>query len=50
MDVIPLSLGVECEGSHFSRVVMRNTSVPCKITSEFTTVEDFQTEVRMGNR
>jgi len=45
VDVIPLSLGVECEGSHFSRVVMRNTSVPCKVTSEFTTVEDYQTEV-----
>eukprot|EP00873_Tetraselmis_striata_P019018 jgi/Tetstr1/439282/TSEL_027723.t1 len=44
VDVIPLSLGVECEGSHFSRVVMRNTSVPCKVTSEFTTVEDYQTE------
>jgi heat shock protein 1/8 len=36
---------VECEGNHFSRVVMRNTSIPCKMTSEFTTVEDFQTEV-----
>lgn len=45
VDVIPLSLGVECEGRHFAKVVMRNTSVPCKKSSEFTTVEDYQTEI-----
>ena len=30
MDVVPLSLGVECEGRHFGEVVTRNTSIPCK--------------------
>jgi heat shock protein 1/8 len=45
VDVIPLSLGVECEGKHFAKVVPRNTSIPCKKTSEFTTVEDWQTEI-----
>jgi len=45
VDVIPLSLGVECEGRHFARVVPRNTSVPCKRSSEFTTVHDYQTEI-----
>jgi L1 cell adhesion molecule like protein len=47
VDVIPLSLGVECEGREFSRVVNRNTAIPCRKTKEFTTVEDFQTEVDM---
>lgn len=45
VDVIPLSLGVECEGKHFAKVVPRNTSIPCKKTSEFTTVSDWQTEI-----
>ena len=45
VDVIPLSLGVECEGRQFAKVVPRNTSVPCKKSSEFTTVEDYQTEI-----
>ena len=45
MDVVPLSLGVECEGRHFAKVVNRNTSIPCKKKSEFTTVYDNQTEI-----
>jgi len=45
VDVIPLSLGVECEGKHFAKVVPRNTSIPCKKSSEFTTVSDNQTEI-----
>mmetsp|Transcript_34779 Transcript_34779/g.48215 ORF Transcript_34779/g.48215 Transcript_34779/m.48215 type:complete len:739 (+) Transcript_34779:98-2314(+) len=45
VDVIPLSLGVECEGKHFAKVVPRNTSIPCKKSSEFTTVADWQTEI-----
>lgn len=45
VDVIPLSLGVECEGRQFAKVVPRNTAVPCKKSSEFTTVEDYQTEI-----
>jgi len=45
VDVIPLSLGVECEGRQFAKVVPRNTAVPCKKSSEFTTVEDWQTEI-----
>ena len=45
VDVIPLSLGVECEGRQFAKVVPRNTAVPCKKSSEFTTVEDWQKEI-----
>ena len=45
VDVIPLSLGVECEGKQFAKVVPRNTPVPCKKKSEFTTVYDYQDEI-----
>lgn len=45
VDVIPLSLGVECAGREFSKVINRNTSVPCRKTKEYSTVEDWQTEV-----
>ena len=45
VDVIPLSIGVECEGRQMAKVVPRNTPVPCKKSSEFTTVEDYQTEI-----
>ena len=45
MDVVPLSLGVECEGRQFAKVVPRNTSIPCKKKSEFTTVYDNQDEI-----
>ena len=45
VDVIPLSLGVECEGRVFAKVVPRNTPVPCKKKSEFTTVYDYQEEI-----
>jgi len=45
MDVVPLSLGVECEGRQFAKVVPRNTAIPCKKKSEFTTVYDNQDEI-----
>lgn len=45
MDVVPLSLGVECEGRQFAKVVQRNTAIPCKKKSEFTTVYDNQDEI-----
>ena len=47
VDVVPLSLGVEMVGKKFAKVVPRNTSIPCKRTSEFTTVEDYQTAIDM---
>lgn len=45
VDVIPISLGVGCEGNQFAPVVNRNTAVPCKKTKEFTTVQDYQTSI-----
>jgi len=47
LDVIPLTLGIETEGRVFAKVVPRNTPVPCNKTREFTTVEDYQTEVEI---
>ena len=45
VDVIPLSLGIECEGKAFAKVVPRNTPVPCKKKQEFSTVQDYQQEI-----
>jgi len=45
VDVIPISLGVGCEGNQFAPVVPRNTAVPCKKTKDFTTVQDYQTSI-----
>lgn len=45
VDVIPISLGVGCEGNQFAVVVPRNTSIPCKRTKEFTTVQNYQTSI-----
>jgi len=45
VDVTPLTLGIETEGKVMAKVVPRNTSIPCTRTKEFTTVEDYQTEV-----
>ena len=45
MDVIPLTLGIETEGKQFAKVVPRNSTIPVRKSQEFTTTEDWQTEV-----
>jgi len=45
LDVTPLSLGIELEGKVMSTLIKRNTSIPCRKAREYTTVEDFQTEL-----
>eukprot|EP00899_Mesostigma_viride_P011552 jgi/Mesvir1/20398/Mv12302-RA.1 len=45
VDVIPMSLGIECERKQFAVVVPRNSTIPCVKSHEFTTVEDYQTTV-----
>jgi molecular chaperone DnaK len=42
LDVTPLSLGVETAGQVFTRLIHRNTTVPCRATEIFTTAVDNQ--------
>jgi len=45
LDVTPLSLGVEVVGGLMSVVIPRNTAIPTKMESSYTTVHDNQTNV-----
>jgi L1 cell adhesion molecule like protein len=45
MDVTPLSLGIELEGRVMSVLIPRNTPIPCTKSREYTTCEDWQTEI-----
>jgi len=42
LDVIPLSLGIETQGGIFTKLIERNTAIPCSISEVFTTAEDYQ--------
>lgn len=45
VDVTPLSLGIETQGKHFSVLIPRNTNIPCKKASTFTTTENYQESI-----
>lgn len=45
LDVTPLSLGIELEGKVMSVLIPRNTTIPCVRSREYTTCEDWQTEI-----
>ncbi|MFP3870129.1 MAG: molecular chaperone DnaK [Syntrophobacteria bacterium] len=42
LDVIPLSLGVETLGGVMTRLIERNSTIPCRRTEVFSTAEDNQ--------
>ncbi len=42
LDVIPLSLGIETQGGIFTKLIERNTPIPCSVSEVFTTAEDYQ--------
>jgi molecular chaperone DnaK len=42
LDVTPLSLGVETAGGVFTKLIERNTTVPCRATEVFSTAVDNQ--------
>ena len=48
MDVIPLALGIETIGGAFSKLILRNSAVPCSVTEEFTTSVDNQTGIELS--
>jgi len=45
LDVTPLSLGIELEGRVMSVLIPRNTPIPCVRSREYTTCEDWQTDI-----
>lgn len=47
VDVTPLSLGIECEGKHFSVIIPRNTSIPCKKKHTYSTTENYQESIEI---
>jgi len=47
LDVTPLSLGVETLGGVATRLIERNTTIPCKRSEVFSTASDNQTSVEI---
>jgi len=47
LDVVPLSLGIETQGGMFTKLIERNTAIPCSTTEVFTTAEDYQPMVNI---
>jgi len=45
VDVTPLSLGIEVQGSIFTKIIERNTAIPSSAGQIFTTAKDNQTQV-----
>lgn len=48
LDVVPLSLGIETLGGAFSKLIVRNTTVPCQVTEEFSTQVENQSGIDLN--
>ena len=48
LDVVPLSLGIETLGGVVDKLVHRNTTVPCRATTRYTTAVDNQTAILLN--
>ncbi|MBQ6529166.1 MAG: Hsp70 family protein, partial [Clostridia bacterium] len=48
LDVTPLSLGLETAGHIFTRLIDRNTTIPCEKSQVFSTAADGQTSVEIN--
>jgi molecular chaperone DnaK len=48
LDVVPLSLGIETLGGVVDKVIHRNSTVPCRATTRYTTFVDNQTAINVN--
>jgi molecular chaperone DnaK (HSP70) len=48
LDVVPLSLGIETLGGVVDKVIHRNTTVPCRATTRYSTFVDNQTAINVN--
>ena len=48
VDVIPLSLGIETLNGVFSKLILKNSSIPCKAQETFSTQKDNQSAVAIN--